>query len=89
MFITSGSDTYGRVKTVGGVPVVSKFFMLQFLPLYPLQSDNPRMRLIEQLIQTRVRIAQDLDDGSLERKTDQLLGELDLTSKAASDRPAN
>jgi hypothetical protein len=34
----AGTDTYGRVKPVGGTPIVTKFAMLHFLPLYPLQS---------------------------------------------------
>jgi hypothetical protein len=34
----AGSDTYGRVKTVGATPVVTKFAMLQGLPLFPLAS---------------------------------------------------
>ena len=38
MSIFAGSDTYGRVKNVGGTPVITSFAMLQFLPLYPLQS---------------------------------------------------
>lgn len=38
MSVTTGTDTYGRVKNVGGTPVVTKFVMLQFLPIYPLQS---------------------------------------------------
>jgi hypothetical protein len=33
-----GSDTYGRVKTVGGTPIVTKFFMANGFPIYPLQS---------------------------------------------------
>jgi hypothetical protein len=36
--VSAGTDTYGRVKTVAGTPIVTKFAMLQFLPLYPLQS---------------------------------------------------
>jgi hypothetical protein len=35
---SAGTDTYGRVKTVSGTPIVTKFRMLQGLPLYPLQS---------------------------------------------------
>ncbi len=40
MFITvlSGTDTYGRVKKVAGTPIVTKFVMLQALPIYPLES---------------------------------------------------
>ena len=36
--VVAGSDTYGRVKSVAGVPVVTKFAMLHFLPLWPLVS---------------------------------------------------
>ena len=36
--ISAGTDTYGRVKAVAGTPIVTKFAMLQLLPLYPLQS---------------------------------------------------
>jgi len=36
--VTAGSDTYGSVKKVGGTPVVTKFAMLNFIPLYPLVS---------------------------------------------------
>jgi hypothetical protein len=36
--ISVGTDTYGRVKTVSGIPIVTKFAMLQFLPVYPLRS---------------------------------------------------
>lgn len=36
--VSAGTDTYGRVKNVAGTPIVTKFAMLQFLPLYPLQS---------------------------------------------------
>lgn len=36
--IHAGTDTYGRVKSVAGTPIVTKFAMLQFFPLYPLQS---------------------------------------------------
>lgn len=36
--VYAGTDTYGRVKTVCGTPVVTQFAMLQFLPIYPLQS---------------------------------------------------
>lgn len=35
---TIGSDSYGRVKEVGGVPVITKFLMLSHLPICPLQS---------------------------------------------------
>ncbi|WP_406696230.1 hypothetical protein V5E97_35105 [Singulisphaera sp. Ch08] len=38
MTVYTGSDTYGRVKSVSGTPIVTKFFMLQCLPIYPLQS---------------------------------------------------
>lgn len=36
--VSAGTDTYGRVKSVCGTPIVTKFAMLQALPLYPLQS---------------------------------------------------
>jgi hypothetical protein len=36
--VVSGTDTYGRVKTVSGTPIVTKFAMLQLLPIYPIQS---------------------------------------------------
>jgi hypothetical protein len=38
MFVTAGSDTYGRVKTVAGTPIVTKFAMLQAFPVWPLES---------------------------------------------------
>ena len=38
MAIIAGTDTYGRVKTVGGIPIVTKFAMLHFLPLFPRRS---------------------------------------------------
>jgi len=38
MFFTAGTETYGRVKAVDGTPVVTKFAMLQLLPLWPLES---------------------------------------------------
>lgn len=38
MHIATGTDTYGRVKTVGGTPIVTRFAMLQAMPIYPLQS---------------------------------------------------
>ncbi len=38
MPITVGTDTYGRVKTVAGTPIVTKFAMLQMVPIYPVQS---------------------------------------------------
>ncbi|MEM7315194.1 MAG: hypothetical protein AAF497_18790 [Planctomycetota bacterium] len=38
MNVTSGTDTYGRVKTVGGTPIVTKFAMFESIPLYPLRS---------------------------------------------------
>lgn len=34
----AGFDTYGRVKSVGETPIVTRFFMLGGLPIYPLQS---------------------------------------------------
>jgi hypothetical protein len=36
--VVAGTDTYGRVKAVRGVPIVTRFATLQMLPLYPLQS---------------------------------------------------
>ena len=36
--VHAGTDTYGRVKTVCGTPIVTKFFMIQFVPCYPLRS---------------------------------------------------
>ncbi|QDU57339.1 hypothetical protein [Aeoliella mucimassa] len=36
--VVAGSDTYGRVKSVAGVPIVTKFAMLHMLPLWPLAS---------------------------------------------------
>src|SRR5690349_7327227 len=36
--VTAGSDTYGRVKVVAGTPIVTQFFMVQLLPVYPLRS---------------------------------------------------
>jgi hypothetical protein len=38
MHVVAGTDTYGRVKSVCGTPIVTKFAMLQILPIYPLQS---------------------------------------------------
>lgn len=38
IFVQAGTETYGRVKAVQGTPIVTKFAMLQFLPLWPLQS---------------------------------------------------
>lgn len=38
MIAIAGTDTYGRVKSVCGTPIVTKFAMLQMLPIYPLQS---------------------------------------------------
>jgi hypothetical protein len=35
---TVGSDVYGAVRRVGRTPIVTKFAMLQFLPLIPLES---------------------------------------------------
>ena len=37
-WVTAGTDTYGRVKNVGGTSVVTKFAMLSALPLWPVQS---------------------------------------------------
>ena len=36
--VTAGSDTYGSVKKVGNTRVVTKFVMLNAVPLYPLES---------------------------------------------------
>ena len=36
--LTVGTDTYGKVKSVGGMPIVTHFRMLHFLPLFPLTS---------------------------------------------------
>ncbi len=36
--VIAGTSTYGRVKSVKGTPIFTQFFMLQLLPLYPLQS---------------------------------------------------
>ncbi len=36
--ITFGTDTYGKVKSVQGVSVVTTFAMFQFLPIYPVES---------------------------------------------------
>ncbi len=33
-----GSDTYGRVKKVGSMPIVTKFFMVSLFPVLPLES---------------------------------------------------
>jgi hypothetical protein len=33
-----GVDTFGRVKQVGNTPIVTRFFMLSWLPIWPLQS---------------------------------------------------
>jgi hypothetical protein len=33
-----GVDTYGKVKSVGGTPIVTKFFMVSAFPVYPLES---------------------------------------------------
>jgi hypothetical protein len=33
-----GFDTYGRVKTVGTTPVVTRFFMISSIPIVPLES---------------------------------------------------
>lgn len=38
LIVTFGSDTYGRVKRVGKTSVVTKFIMLQFMPMFPLGS---------------------------------------------------
>lgn len=36
--IAYGTEVYGKVKKVGGTSIVTKFWMLQFLPIYPVQS---------------------------------------------------
>jgi hypothetical protein len=36
--VRTGSDTYGKVKKVGRTPIVTKFQMLQSIPIWPLQS---------------------------------------------------
>ena len=36
--ISAGSDTYGRVKSVDGTPIVTKFVMLSAFPLLPIES---------------------------------------------------
>ena len=38
MTAMAGTDTYGRVKAVDGTPIVTKFFMLQGIPITPQQS---------------------------------------------------
>lgn len=38
MAVTAGSDIYGAVRRVDGTPIVTKFAMLQFVPLFPLES---------------------------------------------------
>lgn len=38
MFFTVGSDVYGRVKEVGGTPVITRFVMVQHVPVFPLRS---------------------------------------------------
>lgn len=38
MHVHVGTDTYGGVKKVGDTAIVTKFEMLQFLPIFPLQS---------------------------------------------------
>jgi hypothetical protein len=36
--IAYGSDLFGMIKKVDGTPIVTKFAMLQFLPIYPIES---------------------------------------------------
>lgn len=36
--VTYGVDLYGAVKKVGNTPIVTRFAMLQFLPIYPIES---------------------------------------------------
>lgn len=38
LHLTIGSDTYGRVKNVGRTPIVTKFQMVNAVPIWPLQS---------------------------------------------------
>jgi hypothetical protein len=38
LHVVSGTDTYGRVKTVGKTPIITKFEMLHFIPLVPIRS---------------------------------------------------
>ncbi len=36
--VTVGSDVYGAVRKVGTTPIVTKFAMFQFLPVFPIES---------------------------------------------------
>ena len=36
--VAVGTDVYGAVRSVDRTPIVTKFAMLQFLPIYPLES---------------------------------------------------
>jgi hypothetical protein len=36
--VHAGTDVYGAVRSVNRTPIVTKFAMLQFLPIYPLES---------------------------------------------------
>jgi len=38
LFVSVGTDTFGRVKAVSGTAIVTKFAMFQMLPIFPLQS---------------------------------------------------
>jgi hypothetical protein len=38
MHVHVGLDTYGKVKSVGGTSIVTKFFMVNGVPVYPLES---------------------------------------------------
>jgi hypothetical protein len=38
LFVSAGTDTFGRVKVVSGTAIVTKFFMFQMLPIFPLKS---------------------------------------------------
>ena len=38
IWVTAGTDVYGAVRKVGTTPIVTKFAMLQFLPLFPIES---------------------------------------------------
>jgi hypothetical protein len=38
IWVTAGTDVYGAVRKVDKTPVVTKFAMLQLMPIYPLES---------------------------------------------------
>jgi hypothetical protein len=52
--VVAGTDTYGRVKSIGGTSIVTQFAMLQFLPLYPLRSYYASMFKIGQSVTVSV-----------------------------------